>query len=122
MLRALELLDPRGNEAIRGVQYLLRTQNADGGWGGAAAVASSQEETALAVSALVPFSQSDASRRALMRGIDYVIGAAACRANRPAPIGLYFSHLWYSERLYPLIWSLEALARIIPVQPLAVPR
>ena len=66
------------------------------------------------MSAPVPWSQSDALRQALMRGVDYLIEAAASPANRPAPIGLYFSHLWYSERLYPLIWTLDALARISP--------
>jgi len=30
--------------------------------------------------------------------------------RNPSPIGLYFSRLWYHERLYPLIWALEALA------------
>jgi squalene-hopene/tetraprenyl-beta-curcumene cyclase len=28
----------------------------------------------------------------------------------PAPIGLYFARLWYHERLYPVIWTLGALA------------
>jgi squalene-hopene/tetraprenyl-beta-curcumene cyclase len=113
VLRALELLDPQGIETTRGVQYLLRAQNADGGWGGAEGVRSSQEETALAMSALVPWSEADTSRRVLVRGIDYLIEAIAGSANRPAPIGLYFSHLWYSERLYPLIWTLDALARVV---------
>ena len=27
---------------------------------------------------------------------------------KAAPIGLYFSALWYSERLYPVVWALEA--------------
>ena len=26
----------------------------------------------------------------------------------PSPIGLYFASLWYSEKLYPLIWAVEA--------------
>ena len=30
----------------------------------------------------------------------------------PAPIGLYFAKLWYFERLYPLIFSLDALGRL----------
>jgi squalene-hopene/tetraprenyl-beta-curcumene cyclase len=38
--------------AARGASWLLATQNTDGGWGGAANVASSIEETALAVDAL----------------------------------------------------------------------
>ena len=31
----------------------------------------------------------------------------------PSPIGLYFSKLWYSERLYPIIWTVEALGRAL---------
>jgi squalene-hopene/tetraprenyl-beta-curcumene cyclase len=27
----------------------------------------------------------------------------------PAPIGLYFARLWYSETLYPLIFAVEGL-------------
>jgi squalene-hopene/tetraprenyl-beta-curcumene cyclase len=28
-----------------------------------------------------------------------------------SPIGLYFASLWYSEKLYPLIFTVEALKR-----------
>ena len=35
------------------------------------------------------------------------------RLAQPAPIGLYFSSLWYSERLYPLIWTVGALGRVL---------
>lgn len=31
----------------------------------------------------------------------------------PSPIGLYFASLWYSEKLYPLIFSVEALKRVV---------
>ena len=27
----------------------------------------------------------------------------------PSPIGLYFARLWYHEKLYPVIWTLQAL-------------
>ena len=30
----------------------------------------------------------------------------------PAPIGLYFAKLWYSEQLYPLIFAISALQRV----------
>ena len=33
--------------------------------------------------------------------------------RNPSPIGLYFARLWYSERLYPLIWTVGALGRIL---------
>jgi len=31
--------------------------------------------------------------------------------NDAQPIGLYFASLWYSEKLYPVVWTVEALAR-----------
>jgi len=112
VLRALEVLDRHGPLAARGVQYLLETQNADGGWGGARAVASSTEETALAVTALAPWFEAAASGEAIGRGAQYLVRAVGESLDRPAPIGLYFAHLWYSEQLYPLIWALEALGRV----------
>jgi squalene-hopene/tetraprenyl-beta-curcumene cyclase len=111
VLRALELMDRDGPQALRGVEYLLRAQNADGGWGGAPSVASSVEETALAVAALAPWTHAPKTRTALFRGVEYLVGSVDRSDNRPAPIGLYFAHLWYCEDLYPLIWTLDALSR-----------
>jgi len=31
--------------------------------------------------------------------------------RQPAPIGFYFAKLWYYERLYPLIFTVSALAQ-----------
>jgi squalene-hopene/tetraprenyl-beta-curcumene cyclase len=111
VLRALEVLDSQGRPAARGVEYLLGAQNADGGWGGAKGVASSVEETALAVGALAAWASAPAVGGAVLRGVEYLVRQAAEPAGRAAPVGLYFSHLWYSEQLYPLIWTLEALGR-----------
>ncbi|MGA2031833.1 MAG: prenyltransferase/squalene oxidase repeat-containing protein [Thermoguttaceae bacterium] len=155
VLRALEILDREGwarsqpvcrtdcqsvlpshsPQATRGVQYLLGSQNADGGWGGAGGVASSVEETALAVAALAPWAAAPAGREALCRSVQdlaeerreargesrerealdralqYLARGVAQMPVRPTPIGLYFAHLWYSEELYPLIWTLDALGR-----------
>ncbi len=111
VLRALEHLAPHGPLASRGVEYLLRSQNADGGWGGAAAVPSSQEETAMAVAALAPWGQVPNTSAALFHGVEYLVQGLDRSGDRPRPIGLYFSHLWYSETLYPLIWTIEALGR-----------
>jgi squalene-hopene/tetraprenyl-beta-curcumene cyclase len=33
-------------------------------------------------------------------------------ALEPSPIGLYFASLWYSEKLYPLIFTVEAMSRM----------
>jgi squalene-hopene/tetraprenyl-beta-curcumene cyclase len=111
VLRALEALDRHGSQAARGVEYLLESQNADGGWGGAKAVASSVEETAMAVAALAAWTGSPAIRGAVLRAVEYLVKHVAQPADRASPIGLYFAHLWYSEQLYPLIWTVEALGR-----------
>jgi len=88
-----------------GCKYLICAQNDDGGWGGTIEK-SSIEETALALKALLPEGPKDV----IMRGLDWL--AARVDTGRdlpPAPIGLYFAKLWYSERLYPLIFALDAL-------------
>jgi squalene-hopene/tetraprenyl-beta-curcumene cyclase len=90
------------------LRWLLAAQNADGGWGGARSVRSSVEETALAVAALATSGDADAMRR----GCRWLaMNTDRGRETPPAPIGLYFAKLWYSERLYPLIFTVWALAR-----------
>ncbi len=101
-------------EAAKGVQYLLNVQNSDDGWGGGKGVASSVEETACAVSALLRFPGLVESRKAALRGAEYLATRVEDGTwTEPAPVGLYFSSLWYSERLYPLIWTVEALGLAI---------
>jgi squalene-hopene/tetraprenyl-beta-curcumene cyclase len=131
----------------RSVDWLLNAQNADGGWGGAPSVASSIEETAMALEALAEFVDVPAHQRAPGRTPDGTgcsansipkapperVGAAINHGVRwledrtkggthfePSPIGLYFAKLWYAERLYPLIWTVSALERVC--QRLAVGR
>ena len=72
----------------RGEQFLLSMQRADGSFG-------TIEETALAVAAL----GDDRGARWLTERT----------AFEPSPIGLYFAKLWYSEKLYPLIFTVAAL-------------
>jgi squalene-hopene/tetraprenyl-beta-curcumene cyclase len=100
----------------RGVRWLLSVQNADGGWGGAVSVASSIEETALAVEALAlagPLCGDPSSVvQAVRGGADWLVLHTHHGSYLPAsPIGLYFASLWYSEDLYPIIFSLAALSR-----------
>ena len=98
----------------KAVQWLLSAQNADGGWGGAPSVASCIEETALAVDAMADAAQQDeAVASAARRGAEWLIAHTQQGASTPAsPIGLYFAQLWYFEQLYPLVFSLSALAKV----------
>jgi len=110
-------IGPMGPICERGVRWLLSAQNDDGGWGGSACVASSIEETALAVEALAaacslcvdpsPVAQS------ARRGADWLIAHTHHGSYLPAsPVGLYFASLWYSEELYPILFALAALSRV----------
>ena len=72
----------------RGEQFLYSMQQEDGSFG-------TIEETALATSAL----GDERGARWLEARADF----------EPSPIGLYFAKLWYSERLYPLIFTVAAL-------------
>ena len=37
--------------------------------------------------------------------------------DQASPIGLYFAKLWYSEQLYPIVWSVAALGRLRNLEP-----
>ena len=90
-----------------GRDFLLSVQNADGGWGGAVGCPSSVEETALAAEILVRLVPD---RPEPWRGVAWLIDAVGDgRWTTPAPIGFYFAKLWYSERLYPVIFAVRAL-------------
>jgi squalene-hopene/tetraprenyl-beta-curcumene cyclase len=96
----------------RAVQWLLTAQNPDGGWGGSSGVASSVEETALAVEALAGVDPSDGTDAplALARGIEWLIHRVEDGTwTQPSPVGFYFAKLWYYERLYPQIFTVAAL-------------
>lgn len=90
----------------RGRAWLLSAQNGDGGWGGAPGLPPTVEETALAVEAL-------AGHEAAAKGAAWLAKATEGGTRFPAaPIGLYFAKLWYSEKLYPVIFSVAALRRL----------
>ncbi|MBI4905223.1 MAG: squalene--hopene cyclase [Acidobacteria bacterium] len=110
--RVLLALSPESPEAQRATNWLTAAQNKDGGWGGDANIASSIEETSLAVSAL-----SRSTPHAAKRGIDRLIEATHHGTHTPpTPIGFYFARLWYYERLYPLLFATDALRRFAQSQ------
>jgi squalene-hopene/tetraprenyl-beta-curcumene cyclase len=103
----------------KGIEWLVQTQDADGGWGGAHGSAPSIEETALALEALAEhaseseFERSPSIDQALSRGANWLLQKIEDGYWRqPAPIGFYFAKLWYYERLYPIIFTVAALQRL----------
>jgi squalene-hopene/tetraprenyl-beta-curcumene cyclase len=106
----------------RGVAWLLRAQNPDGGWGGVPGAPPSIEETGLALDALgriascQPMQTQGVDREALehaiQRGSQWLMERTVGGTRfSPAPIGFYFAKLWYFEREYPLVYALAALGR-----------
>jgi squalene-hopene/tetraprenyl-beta-curcumene cyclase len=90
--------------------WLRRAQNDDGGWGGAAGVPSTVEQTALAVRALAGLAGHE---EAVGRGVRWLLEATRGGARfTAAPIGLYFARLWYSETMYPRIFTALALGAV----------
>jgi squalene-hopene/tetraprenyl-beta-curcumene cyclase len=96
--------------ARRGVAWLLGAQNPDGGWGGAAGIVSSIEETALAVEVLLDAGPeaTDAVNNGLAWLVQHVETGGL---YNPTPIGFYFAKLWYFEKLYLIIFTVAALGR-----------
>ncbi|MDF1656611.1 MAG: prenyltransferase/squalene oxidase repeat-containing protein [Verrucomicrobiales bacterium] len=109
VVRALDEIGEVGL-ADRGAGWLIANQNMDGGWGAAKDVTPSTiEETALAVASL-------AWRREALenvtRGVAWLLQETGNGTRFiPSPIGFYFARLWYFERSYPIIWTVEALGR-----------
>jgi squalene-hopene/tetraprenyl-beta-curcumene cyclase len=89
----------------RSIAFLLREQRPEGSWG--AGTHGSHEETGLAVIALKK-STLPAAREAVVRGRRWLVEQGENVVS--APIGLYFSLLWYHEKMYPWVWTLEALS------------
>ncbi|CAN5234322.1 prenyltransferase/squalene oxidase repeat-containing protein [soil metagenome] len=95
-------------------QFLIANQNADGGWGGGSSgrSASTIEETALALDALATLHPQPPLLRPCQRAAQWLADNTSGGTRFPAsPIGFYFAKLWYFEMLYPLIWTVSALAK-----------
>jgi squalene-hopene/tetraprenyl-beta-curcumene cyclase len=94
-----------------GAEWLISAQNDDGGWGGDASVASSIEETALAIDALLCLGDITPPIDA---GVAWLVEhTSGGREFAPAAIGLYFAKLWYYEELYPRIFTVSAMNRFL---------
>jgi len=90
--------------ALRGTAWLVARQRDDGAWG--MGRDATLEETALAVIALAG---SGGAQEAVRRGREWLCAQGLDALSRPAPVGLYFALLWYHEKMYPWVWTLEAL-------------
>jgi squalene-hopene/tetraprenyl-beta-curcumene cyclase len=105
-----EVANLASGAVLRAGQWLDKAQHTSGGWGGdIGASVCSIEETALAITAQSGL-DSRAAHESIARGVAWLRAATGNGREFPAsPIGLYFAKLWYSERLYPLIFTVEAL-------------
>ena len=114
MLALAELDDTRSLEILNAASaWLIAQQNDDGGWGGSKGIASSLEETGLALEALAALANAEQMRQAMDKGLMWVDGQLESEKGFMAtPLGFYFANLWYFEELYPVIFLLAALARM----------
>ncbi len=109
----------------RGVEWILRSEVAGGGFGGAPGLKATVEESALALETLARVLQSgcvalnltpalhSAAHRAVERTTRWLVGKVETGEFAvPAPIGFYFAKLWYFESLYPQIWTVAALTAV----------
>jgi squalene-hopene/tetraprenyl-beta-curcumene cyclase len=111
---ARRLSDAAAQSLARGLSWLIHAQHPNGSWGGAPGVASSVEETALAVEALAsaPVWKVPGVPEALQRGVAWLVERVESGEwTQAAPIGFYFAKLWYYDRLYPLIFTVGALMK-----------
>ncbi len=113
---AIEHLSYCGDDIARriigkGVEFLKKNVNADGGWGGNLGVASKLIVTSRVVMALA---DNDITGNEIDRGGEFIVNAfKEGIENAPVePIGLYFARLWYSEKLYSVYFPLLALKKL----------
>ncbi len=117
VLLAYRDLGKIGSDAAqRGLRWLCASRCVDGGWGCGLPDrgASSIEETAVAVEALLSDPANPAVQPVLEEGLAWLVRAVEeGRHREPAPVGLYFAKLWYYECLYPMIFTVAALGRAV---------
>jgi len=103
--------------ARRGLEWLAAAVDADGGWGGGQGSdrgASSVEETALAVEALLAEPNDSRRQLVLEAGLQWLVRAIEeSRHRQPAAIGLDIAGLWYWDKVYPLAFTVSALGQAV---------
>jgi squalene-hopene/tetraprenyl-beta-curcumene cyclase len=114
-LAALRSVLPPATLLTRATGWLLDAQGPRGGWPARPGLDANIEQTAQATAALCAVASSRPDdptlTAAIGRGADWLIDATDEGQRFPAdPIGLYFATLWYAEKLYPVIYTLDALA------------
>ncbi len=100
----------------KATKWLVAIQNTDGGWGGDKSTPSTVEETSLAIEALATVRQatSVSVEDSIARGLAWLDKATnGGKQFHTSPIGLYFARLWYHEQLYPMIFTVAALRRLL---------
>ncbi|MBU6172674.1 MAG: squalene--hopene cyclase, partial [Planctomycetes bacterium] len=122
-------------EAQRGIDYLKKSQNRDGGWGGGPSIryepnaanghanslqgensenfaSSTIEETAVALEGIMACGGKGVAADSIMGGLDWLCDSIEQEHYRTSqPIGFYFAKLWYHEQYYPLVFALGALKK-----------
>ncbi len=111
-------LDQMENRLVkRALEWLASRAHTDGGWGSATGEsrgAPTVEETANAVEALLAAPHDPRWQSALDNGLEWLVRAVAeNRYQQPAPIGLLPANLRYSEKVYPLAFTVAALGQAV---------
>jgi squalene-hopene/tetraprenyl-beta-curcumene cyclase len=118
-----------GPPAQRGLAWLTAAVDPGGGWGGGghhvghhvpmvvvgpSRGPSSIEETALAVEALHAAPSDPRRQPVLEAGLQWLVRAVEeSRHRQAATIGLHLARLWYSEKVYPLAFTVSALGQAV---------
>lgn len=113
VIKALSLMKDTENvkRAIKnGMNWILKNQNSNGGWGPIKGIESSPEETAFALIGLLESGINPMDIR-LKKGVSYLLDKQNLDGSwEPTPIGLYFAQLWYYEKIYADAFPLWALS------------
>jgi squalene-hopene/tetraprenyl-beta-curcumene cyclase len=110
-------------QARRGLEWLRRAQNVDGGWGSGSFTdtagsshPSSVEETALGLEAVLSRPSHSSLQVTIEKGLHWIVRTVEADHHAdPSPIGFYFAKLWYYEKMYPFSFTASALREAIDV-------